>query len=339
MNQGNISALTEEEITFLTIIINRGIKEVKPIIGKEGIQYEPLDDILKENNYAWDNIYDLLKAIAKKGGINKKGHEKLVLCPKCGSPHVYTKYSCPKCESTDISNMRLVEHPFCGYTGTLDSFRKGSNLVCPRCDNILGSRASDANTKKGGLRRRDYKLIGSTFECDKCGWKSDRPNIVHNCTECALSFTYRNSNYERIFSYEIPENIIEELRTSKEIAILMVEDNDDDAEILQIHLKKHKNFNVSRVSRGDEGLKILGENIFDIILLDYGLPDMNGIDFLKKMRENGIISPVIFFTGRDDRNSAVESMKLGASDYLIKSVEEYEKVASTIKQIVNRKFQ
>jgi CheY-like chemotaxis protein len=232
--------------------------------------------------------------------------------------------------------MRLVEHPFCGYTGTLNSFRKGSNLVCPRCDNILGSRASDANTKKGGLRRRDYKLIGSTFECDKCGWKSDRPNIVHNCTECALSFTYRNSNYERIFSYEIPENIIEELRTSKEIAILMVEDNDDDAEILQIHLKKHKNFNVSRVSRGDEGLKILGENIFDIILLDYGLPDMNGIDFLKKMRENGIISPVLFFTGRDDRNSAVESMKLGASDYLIKSAEEYEQVASTIKQIVNR---
>jgi len=131
MNQGNISTLTEEEITFLTTLINRGIKEVKPIIGKEGIQYKPLDGILKENDYDWDTIYDLLKTIAKKGILNKKGYEKLVLCPKCGSPHVYTKYSCPKCESTDISNMRLVEHPFCGYTGTLDSFRKGSNLVCP----------------------------------------------------------------------------------------------------------------------------------------------------------------------------------------------------------------
>ena len=336
MNQGNISTLTEEEITFLTTIINRGIKEVKPIIGKEGIQYEPLDDILKENDYDWDTIYELLKTIVKKGRLNKKGYEKLVLCPKCGSPHVYTKYSCPKCESTDISNMRLVEHPFCGYTGTLDSFRKGSNLVCPRCNIKLGSRASDTSMKSGGVHKRDYKIIGSTFECDKCGLKSDRPNIVHNCTECTSNFNYQNSNYEKIFSYEIPENIIKELRTSKEIAILIVEDDDDDAEILQIHLKKHKNFNVSRVSRGDEGLKILGENIFDIILLDYGLPDMNGIDFLKKMRENGIISPVIFFTGRDDRNSAVESMKLGASDYLIKSAEEYGKVASTIRQIVNR---
>ena len=339
MNQGNISTLTEKEITFLTTIINRGIKEVKPIIGKEGIQYEPLDDILKENDYDWDIICDLLKTIAKKKILNKKGYEKLVLCPKCGSPHVYTKYSCPKCESTDISNMRLVEHPFCGYTGTLDSFRKGSNLVCPRCNTKLGSRASDTSMKSGGVRKRDYKIIGSTFECDKCGLKSDRPNIVHNCTECTSNFNYQNSNYEKIFSYEIPENIIKELRTSKEIAILIVEDDDDDAEILQIHLKKHKDFNISRVSRGDEGLKILEENIFDIILLDYGLPDINGIDFLKKMRENGIISPVIFFTGRDDRNSAVESMKLGASDYLIKSVEEYEKVASTIKQIVNRKFQ
>lgn len=336
MNQGNLSTLTEEEITFLTIIINRGIKEVNPIIGNEGIQYEPLDDILKENNYDWDNIYGLLKAIAKKGVLDKKGYEKLVLCPKCGSPNVYTKYSCPKCESTDISNMRLVEHPFCGYTGTLDSFRKGSNLVCPRCKTKLSSRASDVSMKSGSVRKRDYKIIGSTFECDKCGWKSDRPNIVHNCAVCTSNFSYKNSNYEKIFSYEIPENIIKELRTSKEIAILIVEDNDDDAEILQIHLKKHKDFNILRVSRGDEGLNMLEENIFDIILLDYGLPDMNGIDFLKKMREKGIMPPVLFFTGRDDRNSAVESMKLGASDYLIKSVEEYEKVASTIKQIVNR---
>ncbi len=334
MNQGNIGALTEEEITFLTIIINRGIKEIKPIIGKEGIQYEPLDDILKENNYAWDNIYDLLKGIAKKGGLNKKGYEKLVLCPKCGSPHVYTKYSCPKCESTDISNMRLLEHPFCGYTGTLDSFRKGSNLVCPRCDNILGSRASDANTKKGGLRRRDYKLIGSTFECDKCGWKSDRPDILHSCTECGSNFSYKNSNYESIFSYEIPEKIIKELRKSKEITILIVEDNDDDAEILTRYLNKHKEFSISRVSRGEEGLKRITENIFDIILLDYGLPDMTGIDFLKKMREAGVISSVLILTGRDDRNSAVESMKLGASDYLVKSDEEYKIIASTIKQIV-----
>lgn len=136
--------------------------------------------------------------------------------------------------------MRLVEHPFCDYTGTLDYFRKGSNLVCPRCNTKIGSRASDANTKSGSVRKRDYKIIGSTFECDKCGWKSDRLNIVHNCAACASNFTYKNSNYERIFSYEIPENIIKELRTSKEIAILIVEDNDDDdAEILQIHLLKH----------------------------------------------------------------------------------------------------
>ncbi len=72
MNQRDISTLTEEEITFLTIVINRGIKEVKPIIGNEGIQYEPLDDILKENNYDWDNIYDLLKAILKKGCLIRK---------------------------------------------------------------------------------------------------------------------------------------------------------------------------------------------------------------------------------------------------------------------------
>lgn len=334
MNQGIISALTDEEITFLTIIIDRGIKEVKPIIGKEGIQYEPLNDILKANNYNWDTIYDLLKSIAKKGLLKEKEYEKLILCPKCGSPHVYTKYSCSKCESTDISNMRLVEHQFCGYTGTLDTFQKGPELVCPRCKNKLGPHTSDTIIKSKIMQKRDYKIIGSTFECDQCGWKSDRPNIVHNCKKCATIFTYKNSKYEKIFSYEIPENIITKLRTSKDIAILMVEDDDNDAEIIQIHLKKHEDLIISRASKGEEGLKLLEENIFDLLLLDYGLPDMSGIDFLNTIRENGIKSPVLLLTGRDDRNSAVESMKSGASDYIVKSVEEYEKLASTIRKIV-----
>ena len=334
MNQGNINTLTEEEVFFLTLIINKGIKEVKPIIGDKGIQYEGLDYILIENNYQWDKISDTLKAIAIKGIINKKEDEKFLQCPKCGSPKVYTKYSCLKCESTHITNMRIVEHPFCGFTGTLDSFRKGSGLVCPKCNNKVASSARDVNMKSERVRKRFIKIIGSTFECDKCGWKSDRPNIVHSCSECGSNFSYKNSNYESISSYDIPENVIKELRKSKEITILIVEDNDDDAEILQIYLRKHKDFSISRVSRGDEGLKMIAENIFDIVLLDYGLPDMTGIDFLKKMRETGVVSPVLVLTGRDDRNSAVESMKQGASDYLVKSDEEYENIASTIKQIV-----
>jgi CheY-like chemotaxis protein len=334
MSEDNTNTLTEEEIFFLTLIINRGIKEVKPIIGNKGIQYEGLNYILNEKNYDWDKISDMLKTIVKKGIINKKEYEKFLLCPKCGSPKVYTKYSCLKCESTHITNMRIVEHPFCGFTGSLDSFRKGSDLVCPRCNNKVASSARDVNLKSKRARKSIYKIIGSTFECDKCEWKSDRPDILHSCTECGSNFSYKNSNYESIFSYEIPEKIIKELRKSKEITILIVEDNDDDAEILTRCLNKHKEFSISRVSRGEEGLKRITENIFDIILLDYGLPDMTGIDFLKKMREAGVISSVLILTGRDDRNSAVESMKLGASDYLVKSDEEYKIIASTIKQIV-----
>jgi CheY-like chemotaxis protein len=334
MSEDNTNTLTEEEIYFLTLIINRGIKEVKPIIGNKGIQFEGLDFILNENNYDWDKILDMLKAIVKKGIINKKKYEKFILCPKCASPKIYTKYSCPKCESTHITNMRIVEHPFCGFTGSLDSFRKGSGLVCPGCNNKVTSSANDVNLKSKRARKSFYKIIGSTFECDKCGWKSDRPNILHSCTECGSNFSYKNSNYESIFSYEIPEKIVKELRKSREVTILIVEDNDDDAEILEIYLRKHKEFSISRVSRGEDGLKRIVENIFDIILLDYGLPDMTGIDFLKKMREVGVISSVLVLTGRDDRNSAVESMKLGASDYLVKSDEEYKRVASIIKQIV-----
>ena len=134
MNQGNINLLTEEETFFLKLIINRGIKEIKPIIGDKGIQYEGLDYIVVENNYQWDKISDTLKAIVKKGIINKKEDEKFLQCPKCATPKVYTKYSCLKCESTHITNMRIVEHPFCGFTGSLEKIYV---CDCPKLNNEL----------------------------------------------------------------------------------------------------------------------------------------------------------------------------------------------------------
>ena len=126
--------------------------------------------------------------------------------------------------------------------------------------------------------------------------------------------------------------------------VLMVEDNPDHAELalstLQTFSKQHEQkFQVNVVRTGKECLFSLTKDTYDVVVMDYSLPMMDGIEVLKKIRENGVKTPVIMLTGRGSEKIAVEAIKKGASEYLVKdqgylgrlpwvmhaSIEEYER--------------
>jgi DNA-binding NtrC family response regulator len=69
---------------------------------------------------------------------------------------------------------------------------------------------------------------------------------------------------------------------------------------------------------GEDGLRQLQERNVDLILLDLTMPEMNGMTFLKRLEELGESTPVIVVTGSNSVNSAVEAMKSGASEFVIK---------------------
>jgi PAS domain S-box-containing protein len=85
-------------------------------------------------------------------------------------------------------------------------------------------------------------------------------------------------------------------------------------------------------------LEMLDEINPDVIIVDYVMPGMNGIEFLEALnRENGGIIPVIMITGHGDENIAVQAMKLGAWDYLIKTPEFSALLPNVIDKVVRER--
>ena len=81
---------------------------------------------------------------------------------------------------------------------------------------------------------------------------------------------------------------------------------------------QNANFEVTTAASGQEGLALLGQQTFDLVYLDIRMPDMNGMDVLKAIHARLPEIPVVLFTAQPDLNSAVEALRQGATDYLLK---------------------
>lgn len=77
-------------------------------------------------------------------------------------------------------------------------------------------------------------------------------------------------------------------------------------------------FDTVQAYDGAEGLYLAEQNIFDCILLDVMLPEMNGYEVLRRLREKGIAVPVLMLTAKDGIDDKIQGFKAGADDYLAK---------------------
>ena len=99
--------------------------------------------------------------------------------------------------------------------------------------------------------------------------------------------------------------------------ILLVEDEKRLADALEQILKK-QGYLVDVSGDGSVGQDMAETGIYDVIILDRMLPNIEGVDILKHLRANNIKTPVIFLTAKDAISSRIEGLNAGADDYLIK---------------------
>lgn len=113
--------------------------------------------------------------------------------------------------------------------------------------------------------------------------------------------------------------------------ILYVEDDPLDADLLIRHLaEKASHLSIIHVDTAQACLNLVVEKTFDLILLDNNLPDILGIDMLKKLIMMQNRTPVIMITGQGDEYLAINSLRIGATDYICKKGNYLEKLPEII---------
>lgn len=102
--------------------------------------------------------------------------------------------------------------------------------------------------------------------------------------------------------------------------ILYIEDNEGTARLLQKRLSR-AGYKIDVAQNGEAGLELYAAHPYNAVIVDYNLPGLNGIQIIKHLAAQGAMPPTILLTGSGNEQIAVEALKIGAFDYVVKDID------------------
>ena len=117
--------------------------------------------------------------------------------------------------------------------------------------------------------------------------------------------------------------------------LLVAEDDEGLRHLIERHLAR-AGFRTTGVSEGAEAIEVIGASAFVLALLDYQLPDMTARQLVERLQEARLHVPFIVMTGHGDEKVAVQMMKLGARDYLVKDATFLDLLPEVVKRVVRQ---
>lgn len=118
--------------------------------------------------------------------------------------------------------------------------------------------------------------------------------------------------------------------------ILVVEDERDLNRIITKHLKKN-NYSVDSCFDGQEGLDFISYSEYDLIITDIMMPNVDGYEFIEKLRNNKNNTPVILLTAKDTLEDKIVGLDSGADDYIVKPFE-FDELLARIRVLMRRNY-
>ena len=120
---------------------------------------------------------------------------------------------------------------------------------------------------------------------------------------------------------------------NNERTVVVVEDDPNIADLLDVYLRE-AGFRVLQAVNGERGLELIAQHQPEMVLLDIGLPDIDGFEVCRRLRAKSNV-PVLFLTARDGEIDRILGLELGADDYVTKPFSPRELVAR-VKAILRR---
>jgi len=141
--------------------------------------------------------------------------DKAPACPECGSPQLSTRYMCPKCFNYDIARSYLYEHLKCGKVASDDTFKKGDQLICPKCQTVLHNYGIE------------YRAVGAWYQCNYCKESFNVPAINHVCRPKRHQFATDRTRLVPVYQYRLNPSALSQIRREVLVysdAVSMLED-------------------------------------------------------------------------------------------------------------------
>lgn len=117
-----------------------------------------------------------------------------------------------------------------------------------------------------------------------------------------------------------------------EVRLLLVDDNLDHVQLATRALRQEPRWRVETARLGEEALERCAEGGVDLVLLDYRLPDMSGLDVLRELRAKGKTPDVILMTSQGSEEVAIQALKSGASAYVVKNTDFGKRLAYEVRE-------
>jgi Thaumarchaeal output domain 1 len=133
------------------------------------------------------------EALARLGLLEKTFYDKVQCCPSCSSARLLVREECSKCRSPDITEESIIHHLRCGYQGPERDFRKGRDLVCPKCSQHCEHFSVD------------YDKPGSIVICNSCNHSTGEAEVGFKCLDCDTGFEGERATTRTFHDYALTD--------------------------------------------------------------------------------------------------------------------------------------